>query len=116
VRPCGVVAGQNIPPAGAIGISPPSLTSIGPFSVPGYLSIPRRGTLALSSATRVDLNEHHRPFAFSHVSTDEVYGTRSNDPPSTEATPLAPRSPYSASKAGADLLSRRIVRPSTAGS
>jgi dTDP-glucose 4,6-dehydratase len=41
------------------------------------------------------------------VSTDEVYGTlRPNDPPFTEKTPLAPNSPYAASKAGADLLVR----------
>ncbi|HMB06004.1 MAG TPA: dTDP-glucose 4,6-dehydratase, partial [Isosphaeraceae bacterium] len=41
------------------------------------------------------------------VSTDEVYGTlRPDDPPFTEKTPLAPNSPYAASKAGADLLVR----------
>src|SRR5215470_14744207 len=41
------------------------------------------------------------------VSTDEVYGTlRPDDPPFREATPLAPNSPYAASKAGADLLVR----------
>jgi len=39
------------------------------------------------------------------MGTDEVYGTLAPDePPFTEATPLAPRSPYSASKAAADLL------------
>ena len=39
------------------------------------------------------------------MSTDEVYGTLDpNDPPFTELTPLAPRSPYSASKAAADHL------------
>jgi dTDP-glucose 4,6-dehydratase len=41
------------------------------------------------------------------VSTDEVYGTlRPDDPPFAETTPLAPNSPYAASKAGADLLVR----------
>jgi dTDP-glucose 4,6-dehydratase len=41
------------------------------------------------------------------VSTDEVYGTlRSGDEPFSEETPLAPNSPYAASKAGADLLVR----------
>lgn len=40
-----------------------------------------------------------------HVSTDEVYGSLGpGDPPFTEETPLAPRSPYSASKAAADLM------------
>ena len=42
-----------------------------------------------------------------HVSTDEVYGTLGPDDPAfTEATPLAPNSPYAASKAAADLLVR----------
>ncbi|APW61793.1 dTDP-glucose 4,6-dehydratase [Paludisphaera borealis] len=41
------------------------------------------------------------------VSTDEVYGTLGPDDPAfTEDTPLTPNSPYSASKAGADLLVR----------
>ena len=44
---------------------------------------------------------------FVHVSTDEVYGTLGpDDPEFTEETPLAPNSPYSASKAGSDLLVR----------
>ena len=38
------------------------------------------------------------------VSTDEVYGTLGKEGYFTEETPLAPNSPYSASKAGADLL------------
>jgi dTDP-glucose 4,6-dehydratase len=42
---------------------------------------------------------------FHHVSTDEVYGHLGPlDPPFNEKTPYAPRSPYSASKAGADHL------------
>jgi dTDP-glucose 4,6-dehydratase len=41
------------------------------------------------------------------VSTDEVYGTLEPDEPAfSEVTPLAPNSPYAASKAGADLLVR----------
>lgn len=43
---------------------------------------------------------------FVHISTDEVYGTLGPDGQFTEQTPLAPNSPYSASKAGADLLVR----------
>ncbi len=42
-----------------------------------------------------------------HVSTDEVYGSLGPDDPAfTETTPLAPNSPYSASKASADLIVR----------
>lgn len=41
------------------------------------------------------------------VSTDEVYGSLESDTPGfTEETPLAPNSPYAASKAAADLLCR----------
>lgn len=40
------------------------------------------------------------------VSTDEVYGTLGKDGMFTETTPLAPNSPYSASKTGADLIVR----------
>lgn len=41
---------------------------------------------------------------FVQISTDEVYGSLGSEGYFTEETPLAPRSPYSASKAGADLL------------
>jgi len=41
---------------------------------------------------------------FLHVSTDEVYGSLGETGLFTEDTPLAPSSPYSASKAGSDLL------------
>lgn len=45
---------------------------------------------------------------FVHVSTDEVYGELDFDPTTffTEETPIQPNSPYSASKAGSDLLVR----------
>ncbi|MFD2614060.1 dTDP-glucose 4,6-dehydratase [Paenibacillus gansuensis] len=43
---------------------------------------------------------------FVHVSTDEVYGTLGETGLFSEETPLAPNSPYSASKAGSDLLVR----------
>lgn len=45
---------------------------------------------------------------FHHISTDEVYGTLSDDPSDlfTEETSYAPNSPYSASKAGSDMIVR----------
>lgn len=43
---------------------------------------------------------------FYHVSTDEVYGELGPTGYFTESTPYAPRSPYSASKAGSDHLVR----------
>lgn len=45
-------------------------------------------------------------FRFLQVSTDEVYGSLGPEGYFTETTPLAANSPYSASKAGADLLVR----------
>ena len=43
---------------------------------------------------------------FYHVSTDEVYGELGATGYFTEETPYAPRSPYSASKAGSDHMAR----------
>lgn len=46
---------------------------------------------------------------FLHVSTDEVYGSLGPEGYFTEDSHLAPNSPYSASKAGSDLLVRSFV-------
>ncbi|MFJ1610597.1 dTDP-glucose 4,6-dehydratase [Streptomyces sp. NPDC088253] len=56
------------------------------------------GTQVLLDAAR-----RHGVGRFVHVSTDEVYGSISRGS-WTEESPLAPNSPYSASKAGSDLL------------
>lgn len=49
----------------------------------------------------------NRACRFLHVSTDEVFGSLGpHDPAFTEATPCAPNSPYSASKAASDMLVR----------
>ena len=47
---------------------------------------------------------------FVHISTDEVYGDLLPGAFAQEDSPLQPSSPYSASKAGADLLVRSYVR------
>ncbi len=60
-----------------------------------------KGTLVLLNAAR---SQGVRRFV--QVSTDEVYGTLGDEGAFTEDTPLAANSPYSASKAGADLLAR----------
>ncbi|MFP4163392.1 MAG: dTDP-glucose 4,6-dehydratase [Chitinispirillaceae bacterium] len=63
------------------------------------------GTQVLLQAAREKWgNDSSRRFV--HVSTDEVYGTLGETGYFTETTPLAPNSPYSASKAGSDLLAR----------
>lgn len=60
-----------------------------------------KGTLNLLQAAKEAKVER-----FLQVSTDEVYGTLGKDGYFYETTPLAPNSPYSASKASADLLVR----------
>jgi dTDP-glucose 4,6-dehydratase len=47
---------------------------------------------------------------FIHISTDEVYGSLGEKGAFTEETPLAPNSPYSASKTAADMLVRAYHR------
>jgi len=64
------------------------------------------GTYELLQAVRKHDRRYH------HISTDEVYGDLELDDPAkfTETTPYNPSSPYSASKAGSDLLVRAWVR------
>jgi dTDP-glucose 4,6-dehydratase len=68
------------------------------------------GTLALLEKARdywKSLDASARDaFRFLHVSTDEVYGSLGETGKFTEATPYAPNSPYSASKAASDHLVR----------
>jgi dTDP-glucose 4,6-dehydratase len=61
------------------------------------LEAARRNWLDKSGSMRRDV-------LFHHISTDEVYGSLGDAGYFTETTPYAPRSPYSASKAGADHL------------
>jgi dTDP-glucose 4,6-dehydratase len=58
----------------------------------------------------LDASLRYRVGRFLHVSTDEVYGSLGKDGRFTEDLPLAPNSPYSASKAAADLLVRSYVK------
>lgn len=56
--------------------------------------------------TLLDLAIKYKVPKFLQISTDEVYGSLGAGGLFSEVTPLAPNSPYSASKAGADLLVR----------
>ncbi|MGH3335582.1 MAG: dTDP-glucose 4,6-dehydratase, partial [Nocardioides sp.] len=78
-----------------------SLTDPGPFVHTNLV-----GTFTLLEAVRKAGTRLH------HISTDEVYGDLDFDDPTrfTEATPYNPSSPYSATKAGSDLLVRAWVR------
>ncbi|HEV2445953.1 MAG TPA: dTDP-glucose 4,6-dehydratase [Candidatus Sulfopaludibacter sp.] len=60
-----------------------------------------RGTFTLLEGAR-----RHSVRRFVHVSTDEVYGSLAAPSEAAEDFPLNPSSPYSASKAGSDLLAR----------
>lgn len=51
-------------------------------------------------------NAEFKNSRFHHVSTDEVYGTLGETGLFQETTPYAPNSPYSASKAGSDMIVR----------
>lgn len=64
-----------------------------------FISTNIQGTQVLLDAAR-----KHKIKKYVQVSTDEVYGSLGAEGYFTEETPLAPNSPYSASKAGADLL------------
>jgi dTDP-glucose 4,6-dehydratase len=69
-----------------------SIDGAGPFFV----------TNVLGTQTLLDAAVRHRTGRFLHVSTDEVYGSIETGA-WPEEWPLAPNSPYSASKAGSDL-------------
>lgn len=75
-------------------------------------------TNVLGTFTLLDVARHYwmeKPHAykqvyqdcrFHHISTDEVYGTLGETGLFTETTAYAPNSPYSASKAGSDMIVR----------
>lgn len=65
----------------------------------------------LGTQVLADAALRHKVKRFHHVSTDEVFGALSLDTKKrfNENTPYAPRSPYSASKAGSDMLIRSYV-------
>ncbi|MGB0438437.1 MAG: dTDP-glucose 4,6-dehydratase, partial [Mycobacterium sp.] len=78
-----------------------ALANPGPFVHSNIL-----GTFSVLEAVR------HNSIRLHHVSTDEVYGDLTLDTAErfTESTPYNPSSPYSATKAAADMLVRAWVR------
>lgn len=61
-------------------------------------------TNVLGTQNLLDVAKANNIEKYVQVSTDEVYGSLGETGYFTETTPLAPNSPYSASKAGADML------------
>ena len=61
-------------------------------------------TNMIGTSVLLDCARRHGVQRFVQISTDEVYGSLGKTGKFTEQSPLDPSSPYSASKAGADLL------------
>lgn len=66
-------------------------------------------TNVMGTQTLLEASRRHGVERFIQISTDEVYGS-AEEGYFTEDTPLAPNSPYSASKASADLIVRAYNR------
>ncbi|MDX2128615.1 MAG: dTDP-glucose 4,6-dehydratase [Chloroherpetonaceae bacterium] len=60
----------------------------------------------LGTQTLLEVSKKYEVERYLQVSTDEVYGSLGETGYFTEETPLAPNSPYSASKAGGDMMVR----------
>ncbi|OGH96509.1 MAG: dTDP-glucose 4,6-dehydratase [Candidatus Melainabacteria bacterium GWF2_32_7] len=63
-------------------------------------------TNVLGTQTLLEAAKEFRIGRYIQISTDEVYGSLGQTGYFTENTPLAPNSPYSASKTGGDLIAR----------
>lgn len=63
-------------------------------------------TNVMGTQVLLDAARKYNVKKYVQISTDEVYGTLGDTGMFTETTPLAPNSPYSASKTGGDLLVR----------
>jgi dTDP-glucose 4,6-dehydratase len=71
---------------------------------------PFLGTNIKGTQTLLDVSRHYGVKKFINISTDEVYGELREDGQFDETTPLNPSSPYSVSKASADMLGRSYLR------
>ncbi|THB64519.1 MAG: dTDP-glucose 4,6-dehydratase [Desulfovibrio sp.] len=67
-------------------------------------------TNVMGTQVLLECARQHKIERFVHISTDEVYGSLGPEGAFSETTPLAPNSPYSASKASADLLCRAYFK------
>ena len=67
-------------------------------------------TNVMGTQVLLEAVKKYNPAKYIQISTDEVYGSLGPTGYFTEKTPLAPNSPYAASKAGADLLIRAYYK------
>lgn len=63
-------------------------------------------TNVLGTEVILDASRRNKVARVVHISTDEVYGSLGPDDSFRETTPIAPNSPYAASKAASDLIAR----------
>ena len=63
-------------------------------------------TDVLGTQNILEAVKKHKVERFLHISTDEVYGSIPEGKSSVETDPIEPNSPYSASKAGGDMICR----------
>ncbi|MCA8924946.1 MAG: dTDP-glucose 4,6-dehydratase [Planctomycetes bacterium] len=81
------------------------------FAARCFVSTNIDGTLCLLEATRARQEATGKELRFLQISTDEVYGDLETEEDFfVETMPLDPRNPYSATKAGADLLALAFAR------
>ncbi|MEZ6186752.1 MAG: dTDP-glucose 4,6-dehydratase [Planctomycetota bacterium] len=81
------------------------------FAARMFVSTNIDGTLCLLEATRARQEATGKELRFLQISTDEVYGDLEDENGFfVETMPLDPRNPYSATKAGADLLALAFAR------
>jgi dTDP-glucose 4,6-dehydratase len=67
-------------------------------------------TDVLGTQNILEAVKKHKVERFLHISTDEVYGSIPEGRSSVETDPIEPNSPYSASKAGGDLICRAYYK------
>jgi dTDP-glucose 4,6-dehydratase len=94
--------------AGIINFAAESHVDRSILSAAAFVETNIQGTLTLLEVAKT-LHGRGQLTRYLQVSTDEVYGSLGDTGAFTEETPLAPNSPYSASKAGSDMLVRAFV-------
>lgn len=76
----------------------------------GFVQTNVTGTAVMLEAAKAHWlalpDDRRKAFRFHHISTDEVFGTLGAEGSFSETTPYAPNSPYSSTKAAADMLVR----------
>lgn len=103
-----VFSGKELPR----GWKKPEISTVFHFAAESHVdrsivsAVPFLKTNVIGTHVMLEQSRRHGVNRFVHVSTDEVYGHLGKRGKFRESTPLAPRSPYAASKASSDLMVR----------